>query len=102
MSRSETRAKRRVARHEQRISDFSQARKDPAALAALLKRLAASDIPIWPIAEAVSRSSPLDAAERAMIAQVVAPHLAGRTPGSVVRRQENGSKFQVSGLRSGN
>jgi hypothetical protein len=31
---------------------------------------------------------PLDDAETAMVAQSVAPHLAGMTPGSVYRRHE--------------
>lgn len=42
-----------------------------------------------PIATAAAEC-PLTGTERAMIAQVVAPHLAGMTPGSVERRHARG------------
>lgn len=101
MSRRETRARRRRARTERIEAEFSLARENPAALAGLLDRLAASETPIWPIAEAASRSSPLDDAERAMVALAVAPHLAGETPGTIRRRHEMGSAPQVSSLKPG-
>jgi hypothetical protein len=101
MSRRQTRARRRRARIEQAEAEFFRVRGDPAAFAGYLDRLAASDTPIWPIAEAASRSSPLDAAERAMVAQAVAPHLAGKTPGSVLRRHTKGAAPQVSRIKPG-
>lgn len=101
MSRRETRARRRRAHTEQAETEFTHVREDPEALADLLDRLAASDTPIWPIAEAASRSNPLDDSQRAMIAQAVAPHLAGMTHGSVKRRLAKGSESQVSCLSHG-
>lgn len=99
MSRSQTRARRRRARLEQAQAEFIRARENPATFAGLLGLLAETDTPIWAIAEAASRASPLDDGERAMIAQAVAPRLAGMTPGSVTRRHAMGSASQVSNLQ---
>jgi hypothetical protein len=99
MSRSRTRERRRRARTEELRAEFSKSRDDARAFAALLTRLSDSDTPIWPIAEAASRAKPLDDAERAMVAQAVAPHLTGKTPGSVRRRQAMGTVSQVSSIK---
>jgi hypothetical protein len=90
MSRAQTRARRRRARIEQAGLEFNRSRNNPAALAALLTYLSDTDQPIWPIAEVASRVKPLDDDERAMVAQAVAPHLAGMTPGSVWSREAKG------------
>lgn len=87
MSRTRTRARNRRARLERFRAEFARFRDNPAKLSALLKDLSESDIPVWPIAEAAAGDRLLDDAERAMIAQAVAPHLAGMTPGSVWRRR---------------
>jgi hypothetical protein len=87
MSRSRTRARNRRSRLEGIRAEFEQERKDPGALADLLRRVAASDLCVWAIARP-SDDKPLDDDERAMIAQTVAPRLAGMTPGSVHRRHE--------------
>jgi hypothetical protein len=86
MSRSRTRARNRRARHEAILAEFESTRENAEAFSAMVRRLAESDIPVWAIARQASQ--PLDEAENAMIAQVVAPHLAGMTPGSVHRRHK--------------
>jgi hypothetical protein len=73
-------------------ADFEQSRQYPEALAALLRRHAESDLCVWAIAHPAASDRPLDEAERAMIAQIVAPQLAGMTPGSVHRRYEFASR----------
>ncbi|HYT93288.1 MAG TPA: hypothetical protein VEL76_31505 [Gemmataceae bacterium] len=93
MSRSRTRARKRRALREEILAEFARTRENPEALEAMLRRLADSDIHIWAIvrpnkAEVRRGFKPLDEAENAMIAQVVAPHLAGMTPGSVHRRHK--------------
>lgn len=88
MSRSRTRARNRRARIERIRAEFEEKRQDAAAFAELLRRLAASDLCVWQIA----RGTPLKGDERAMIAQSVAPRLAGMTPGSVYRRYEESSR----------
>jgi hypothetical protein len=88
MPRSRTRARNRRAHVEKIRADFMEKLKDPAAFAELLRRLAASDHCVWHIA----RGTPLKEDERAMIAQSVAPRLAGMTPGSVYRRYEESSR----------
>jgi hypothetical protein len=71
-----------------------QKRKDPEALKALealvdlLRRVAGSDLRVWAIARLAAGDEPLDEEELAMIAQTVAPRLAGMTSGSVHRRHE--------------
>ena len=59
-------------------------------------------MPVWPVAEAAAKAAPLDDAERAMIAQAVAPHLAGMTPGSIHRRHAMGQSpvRSLSGVKS--
>lgn len=91
MSRGKTRARRRRAHIEKARAEFEQTRSNPEAFAELLRRLAASDLSVWTIARSAARDKPLDDAEAAMIAQTVAPHLAGMTPGSVYRRHHLGS-----------
>ena len=86
MSRSRTRSRNRHARLELIRAEFQQKRKQPEELAQLLSRLADSDECVWPIASPAAGDEPLDDAERAMIAQAVAPRLAGMTPGSIHRR----------------
>ena len=88
MSRSRTRSRNRRARLEMIRAEFQQNREDPEALAHLLCRYADSDLRVWAIARPADGDRPLDEAERAMIAQTVAPRLAGKTPGSVHRRHK--------------
>jgi hypothetical protein len=88
MSRSRTRARNRRARLEKVRAEFEEKRQDPEALEDLLRRKAESNFCIWAIARPAAGAKPLDEAERAMIAQIVAPPLAGMTPGSVHRRHE--------------
>ena len=88
MSRGRTRARRRRAHIEKVRAEFEETRSNPEAFASLLRRLAASDLSVWAIARSAATEKPLDDAEVAMIAQIVAPHLAGMTPGSVYRRHQ--------------
>jgi hypothetical protein len=88
MPRSRTRARNRRARLEKVRAEFEENRQDPGALAAWLRRRAESDLCVWAIARLAAGDKPLDEDERAMIAQSVAPRLAGMTPGSVHRRRE--------------
>jgi hypothetical protein len=69
-------------------AEFQQKREDPEALAHLLGRYADSEVRVWAIARPAEGDRPLDEAEKAMIAQTVAPRLAGMTSGSVHRRHE--------------
>ena len=80
MSRSRTRARNRRAQRERVRAEFQQKRQDPEALADLVRRLAESDLRVWDIARPAAGDKPLDDAECAMIAQIVAPPLAGMTP----------------------
>jgi ribosomal protein L16 Arg81 hydroxylase len=87
MSRGRTRARRRRRAHMEKLrAEFEQTRSDPEAFEQFLRRLAASDQSVWAIARSAATEKPLDDAEAAMIAQIVAPHLAGMTPGSVHHR----------------
>lgn len=88
MSRGKTRARRRRAHIEKVRTEFEETRSNPEAFAELLRRLAASDLSVWAVARSASTEKPLDDAEMAMVAQIVAPHLAGMTPGSVYRRHQ--------------
>jgi len=88
MSRSGTRARRRRALLEAVRAEFDEKRSNPEAFAHLLRRIAESDQCLWAVARSAARDHPLDDAEKAMIAQVVAPHLAGMTPGIVHARRE--------------
>ena len=88
MPRSRTRARNRRARLEMARAEFHQNRQDPGALETCLHRRAGSDLCLWAIARPAPGDKPLDQAELAMIAQIVAPHLAGMTPSSVHRRYE--------------
>jgi wyosine [tRNA(Phe)-imidazoG37] synthetase (radical SAM superfamily) len=87
MSRCRTRARNRLALREKVCAEFEKKRENPEAFAALLRRLAESDLCVWAIARVASSNKPLDEAEEAMIAQVVAPRLAGMTPGAVHLRR---------------
>jgi hypothetical protein len=88
MPRSRTRARNRRARLEKVRTVFEEKRRDPEALADLLRQLAESDLCVWAIARPAAGAKPLDEGERAMIAQVVAPRLAGMTPGAVHLRHK--------------
>jgi hypothetical protein len=88
MSGARTRARKRRARFEKIRAEFVETRSNPGAFEKLLRHIAESNQCVWTVARSVATDIPLDDAECAMIAQVVAPHLAGMTPGSVFRRQE--------------
>jgi len=88
MSGARTRARRRRALLEEVRAEFKEKRANAEAFAHLLRRIADSDQCVWAVAQSAARDNPLDDAEKAMIAQVVAPHLAGMTQGSVHRRHE--------------
>lgn len=87
MPRSQTRARRRRALLDELRAEFEHKRNNPEAFAQLLLRIADSDHCVWAIARSAAGGKPLDDAERAMIAQVVAPRLAGMTPGSAHPRE---------------
>ena len=57
-------------------ADFQAKRNNPAAFALVLQRLAESDHPLWSVARCAAGDKPLDDDERAMLAQMTAPHLA--------------------------
>lgn len=86
MPRRCTRARKRRARLEMLRADFEKKRQDPEELAELLRQHAESEFRLWAIARPAAAAKPLDEDERAMIAQTVAPRLAGMTPGSVPHR----------------
>ncbi len=87
MSRGRTRARRRRRAHMEKVrAEFEQARNNPEAFEQFLRRLADSDLSVWAIARAAAAEKPLDDEEAAIIAQIVAPHLAGMTPGNVHHR----------------
>ncbi len=88
MSRGRTRARRRRAHIEKVRAEFEQTRSNPEAFEQLLRRLADSDLSVWAIARSAAAEKPLDDEEAAIIAQIVAPHLAGMTPGSIYRRHQ--------------
>jgi hypothetical protein len=88
MSGARTRARKRRARFEKVCVEFVETRKNPGAFEKLLRHIAESDQCVWAVARSAAKEIPLDDAECAMIAQVVAPHLAGMTSGGVFRRQE--------------
>jgi uncharacterized membrane protein YebE (DUF533 family) len=95
VSRKRSRAAKRRQRNEELCAEFEANRADPGALWAMLVRLADSDERIWKLVQAVAASRnarSLDEDERAMIAQAVAPRLAGMTPGSVLRRRVKGGE----------
>lgn len=86
MPRSRSRARQRRARMEKVLAEFDQARSNPEAFEQQLRQLADSDLRVWAIAAAAEK--PLDDAEMAMIAQIIAPRLAGMTSGCVYRRHQ--------------
>ena len=88
MLRSHTCDLDRCSVFKQFCTEFEQKRNNPEAFTHLLLRIAESDQSVWAVARTASRKKPLNVAERAMIAQIVAPHLAWKTPGSVYRRLE--------------
>ncbi|MHB1426820.1 MAG: hypothetical protein ACYC3I_26990 [Gemmataceae bacterium] len=67
-------------------AEFQAKRNNAAAFALLLQRLAESDLPLWSVAKCATGDKPLDDEERAMLAQLTAPHLAWKSPGSVFLR----------------
>lgn len=64
-------------------AEFQAKRNNPAAFALLLQRLAESDYPLWSVARCAAGDKPLDDDERAMLAELAAPHLACKSRGSV-------------------
>ncbi len=91
MPRGRTRARQRRARIEKVRSEFQEARSNPKAFEQLLRQLADSDLRVWEIAQSAAAEKPLDDEEAAMIAQIVAPRLAGMTSGCVYRRHQMAS-----------
>jgi hypothetical protein len=69
-------------------AEFQAKRNNPTAFAMLLQQIVDSDYSLWSVARPAAGDKPLDVDECAMIAQLVAPHLAWRPPGSVRLRQE--------------
>ncbi len=92
MSRSRSRVRKRRALFEKLRADFRGKRQDPEAMEKLLRWLAQSNYCVWAVASAREDDIPLDDAERAMIAQIVAPRMACMTPGSVHRRYEESAR----------
>ena len=88
MSQRRTRARKRRARIAKARAEFEEKRQNPEALANLLRQVAESDLCVWTIARPAAGDKPLDEDERAMIAQIVAPPLAGMTPGTVHGRHK--------------
>jgi hypothetical protein len=86
MSRRRTKDRNRRRRLGELRAEFEAKRRDPEALVAFLRRHADSERRLWAIADPPAGAEPLDEAERAMIAQLVAPHLAGMS--SARRRHE--------------
>lgn len=86
MSRNRTRARTRCALREKIYAEFQMKRENPEAFAALLQRLSESDLCVWSVARIAARDKPLDEDERAMIAQIVAPHLACMSSSSIYHR----------------
>jgi hypothetical protein len=78
----------RRAEFEEVCAEFQEKRNNPGAFAELLQRIANSDHCVWAVAQSAARENPLDDSERAMIAEVVAPDLAWRSPGLVYRFKE--------------
>lgn len=88
MSRGRSRARRRRARLEKVRAEFQEARSNAEVFEQLLRRLADSDLSVWDIARSAAEEKALDDEEAAMIAQIVAPHLAAMTSGCVHRRHQ--------------
>jgi hypothetical protein len=101
MSRGRTRARGRRARLEMIRAEFRQKREDPEAMAQLLGRYADSEVRVWAIARPGEGDRPLDEMERAMIAQTVAPPLAGMTSRSVHRRHQFSRRTRPATERDG-
>ena len=78
----------RRAEFEEVCAEFAEKRSDPGAFAELLQRIANSDHCVWAVAKSAARENPLDDSETAMIAEVVAPDLAWRSPSLVYRFKE--------------
>jgi hypothetical protein len=87
MSRYRTRARGRRARFEEAVAEFKQLRADPEAFRAFLIRLRESKFCVKKVAKAASIDWLQSDDEVAMIDQIVAPHLAGMTPGAVHKRR---------------
>ena len=90
MSRMRTRARCRRAQQNEIRAEFEAKRSNPEEFAHLLRRIAESDLCLWGVARSAASDHPLDDAEKAMIAQIVAPQLAGMTHVSTHRRRELG------------
>lgn len=90
MPRSATRARKRRRFIDEYRRQFVVLRRDPESLVAFLRYCAAADIPLWAVCCPYEGDRPLDDSEQAMIAQLIAPHLAGMTPGSIRKRNSEG------------
>jgi hypothetical protein len=88
MSRLRTRARHRRALLESVRAEFVEKRSNPEEFEHLLRRIAESDRCLWAVARDAAGNHPLDDDERAIIAKIVAPHLAWTTPGYVQRRDQ--------------
>ena len=89
MANLQTRKHRNHRAEFDKICDeFQEQRNNPLAFAELLQRIAHSDYCVWAVAQSAAKDSPLDDSERAMIAQVIAPELAWRSPSVAYRFKE--------------
>ena len=86
MSYVQTRKHR--AAFEKICAEFQEQRNNPVAFAELLQRIANSNDCLWAVAQSAAKDKPLDDSERAMIAQVIAPELAWRSPSVAYRFKE--------------
>lgn len=87
MSRGRTRARNRAARLAQLRVEVEKVRSDTEAFLDLLTSRAGSGRKVWDVEKVVS----LHPDERAMIAQIVAPHLVEQAP-RIVRRRDRYTK----------
>jgi hypothetical protein len=85
--RAQTRKPKREGTKASSVDSLSRVRAAEA-LADFLRRVAESNLCVWDVARPAAGDEPLDDMELAMIAQTVAPPLAGMAPGSVHRRHE--------------
>ena len=76
MSRGRTRARRRATCRAQLRDELQYARENPALLEGTLRRIAASGVRLWAVAQAAGQDKPLDDDERAAVADAAAPDLA--------------------------
>ena len=95
MSRSKSRKRNRRARFKYACEQFQESREDALAFSTFLFRIVSEeDFGVWEVAREVAEIEPLDEEEKALIARVVAPHLAGLTSRAVDRRHSLGIRAQ--------